>query len=260
MEVRFLEKDENQISYIIGGINPAMANALRRIMMEEVPTMAIDEVEFRKNNSALYDEIVAHRLGLVPLKTDLRSYFLPERCKCEGKGCARCQLKLTLSAKKNGIVSAESIKSKDPKVVPVYLKTPIVKLFKGQDIELEATAVLGKGKAHAKWSPGLVYYKHKPNIEIDSKCDNCAECVAVCPRAVFEQNKDKVSINKDNVLKCTLCNACVESCDRKSVSVKGSENEFIFTVESWGQLTPKQMVTASLDILKEELEDLAKLI
>ncbi len=61
-------------------------------MTEEVPTMAIEDVEFRKNNSILYDEIIAHRLGLVPLKTDLKSYNLPEKCKCKGEGCARFQL------------------------------------------------------------------------------------------------------------------------------------------------------------------------
>ena len=82
-------KDENKLSLIIKDTTPAFVNALRRIILDEVPTMAIEDVEFRKNNSILYDEMIAHRLGLLPLKTDLKSYTVPEHCKCEGKGCAR---------------------------------------------------------------------------------------------------------------------------------------------------------------------------
>jgi len=107
--------------------------------------MAIEDVEVRKNSSSLYDEMIAHRLGLIPLTTDLKSYNLPSECKCEGKGCARCQLVLTLSAKGPGIVYSSSLKSKDPKVKPVFDNFPIVKLLKGQEIELEATATLGTG-------------------------------------------------------------------------------------------------------------------
>ena len=160
MEIRVLSnnKEERKVSFIIKDETPAFANTLRRIMTDEVPTMAIEEVEFRKNNSIMYDEMVAHRLGLVPLTTDIKSYNLPEKCKCDGEGCARCQLKLTLKVPKgSGTVYASELKSKDSAVKPVYPKMPIVKLLKGQSLELEATAVLGKGGMHAKWSPCLAY-------------------------------------------------------------------------------------------------------
>ena len=102
MEIRVLsnDKEKGKLSFIIKDTTPAFVNTLRRIMVEEVPTMAIEDVEFRKNNSILYDEMIAHRLGLISLKTDLKSYNLPENCKCKGEGCARCQLKLTLKASK----------------------------------------------------------------------------------------------------------------------------------------------------------------
>src|SRR3989338_5724411 len=132
MEIRVLSnnKEEGKISFIIKDTTPAFANTLRRIMIEEVPTMAIEDVEFSKNNSILYDEMVAHRLGLVPLKTDLKSYNLPEKCKCNGEGCARCQLKFELKAIKGaGTVYASELKSKDPAVKPFYPKMPIVKLL-----------------------------------------------------------------------------------------------------------------------------------
>ena len=94
----------------------AYLNTIRRFMMEEVPVMAIEDVEFKKNSSVLYDEIIAHRLGLLPLSTDFKSYTLPEKCSCKGEGCARCQLKLTLKGKGPGTVYASDIKTKDPKV------------------------------------------------------------------------------------------------------------------------------------------------
>ena len=73
MEIRVLEnsKEQGKISFILKDSNPVYANTLRRIMIDEVPTMAIEDIEFVKNNSILYDEIIAHRLGLIPLKTDV---------------------------------------------------------------------------------------------------------------------------------------------------------------------------------------------
>ena len=162
MEIRVLEnnKEQGKLSFILKDSNPVFANTLRRLMVGEVPTMAIEDIDFLKNNSILYDEMIAHRLGLIPLKTDLKSYNLPDKCKCEGKGCNRCQLKMVLkNTKGSGTVYASEIKSKDPAVKPVYGDMPVVKLLKGQTLELEATAILGRGKHHVKWSPCHAYYK-----------------------------------------------------------------------------------------------------
>jgi len=255
MEIRSLEKDKEKgkLSFVLKDSNPAYANALRRAMIEEVPTMAIEYVEFRKNNSILYDEIIAHRLGLIPLTTDLRTYNLPEKCKCKGKGCARCQLKLTLKVKGPCIVYASNIKTRDSSVKPVYPKTPIVKLLKGQALELEATAVLGQGKAHAKWSPGNIYYKQKPIIEVN-KCNGCGKCIEACPVNIFELKNNKAVLVKDNLLKCHLCEACVAICPLNGVSVTPS-NDFIFYIESWGQLDPKKIVVSAVKIIQEHLDE-----
>ena len=128
MNIKSLEKGDNKISFLINGINPYIANALRRTIMEEVPVLAIEEIEFRDNSSVLYDEMVALRLGLIPFKTDLKTYELPEECSCKGKGCAKCQLKMMLKVRSAGNVYASEIKTKDPKIKPVYPKMPIVKL------------------------------------------------------------------------------------------------------------------------------------
>lgn len=258
MEVKLLEKskEKDKVSFILRDAAPAFANMLRRYIIEEVPVMSIEDVEFRKNSSVLYDEMIAHRIGLVPLRTDLKSYALSEKCKCEGKGCARCTLKLMLKSKGPGVVYSSEIKSKDPKVKPVFQKIPIVKLLKGQLLEVEATATLGKGKEHAKWSPGHVYYKYRPSIEIASEPENAAELAAKYPQ-IFEMKNNKLLIVKENLLKYDLLDD-FEGMTKGKVKVTEKNNEFIFQIESFGQLDYIEMLTEALIAFEEHLEEFAE--
>ncbi|MBW2994491.1 DNA-directed RNA polymerase subunit D, partial [Candidatus Woesearchaeota archaeon] len=189
-EIQMLNKDKKtgRVDVLLKNTTAALANTIRRTIIDSVPTMAIEEVEFRKNDSVLYDEILAHRLGLIPLKTDLKSYMLPENCKCKGEGCARCTLKLILKAKGPGTVYASDIKSKDPKIKPVYPKMIIVKLLKGQELELEATAILGHGNDHVKFSPGLVWFNAEPKITVTNKAELIEKYKEKFPMDVFDKN------------------------------------------------------------------------
>ncbi len=259
MEVRVLEnnKEQGKLSFILKDSNPVYANTLRRLMIDEVPTMAIEDVEFVKNNSILYDEIIAHRLGLIPLKTDLKSYNLPNKCKCEGKGCNRCQLKMVLRATKGaGIVYASEIKSKDPAIKPVYGDMPIVKLLKNQVLELEASAVLGRGKDHVKWSPCHAYYKYKPIVEITGEVKNPEAIIEVDHNNIFEIKDRKLVVNKDRVLECDLSLDFSEI--DKNVKVTASNTDFVFYVESFGQLSCREIVNKAIDIFDEQLEEFAE--
>ena len=255
METRVLEndKEKGKLSFILKDSNPVFANTLRRLMIEEVPTMAIEYVEFIKNNSILYDEIIAHRLGLIPLKTDLKSYNTQDKCKCEGKGCNRCQLKMVLRASKVGTVYASEIKSKDPAVKPVYGDTPIVKLLKGQSLELEATAILGRGKEHTKWSPCHAYYKYRPIVEITGEIKNPEAIIEVDHNNIFEIKDRKLFINKDKVLDCDLSLDFSEI--DKNVKVTASETDFVFHIESFGQLSCKEIINKAIDIFDETLDE-----
>jgi DNA-directed RNA polymerase subunit D len=257
MEVRVLEsdKEKGKLSFIVKDSSAAFVNTLRRVMVEEIPTMAIEDIEFRKNNSILYDEIIAHRLGLVPLKTDLKSYNLPEDCKCEGKGCARCQVKFTLKASAAGYVYASDLKSKDPAIKPVNPKTPIVKLIKGQSLEMEATAVLGKGKEHSKWSPCLAYYKYKPSIEMGN-VKNPEEIVEATHGNIFEIKNRKLEVIKDNLFKHDMAGV-LEDVSEGEVKVT-HDNDFIFFIESWGQLTCKEILNQAIDIFNKTFDQFAE--
>ncbi|MBD3354764.1 DNA-directed RNA polymerase subunit D [Candidatus Woesearchaeota archaeon] len=258
MEIESLEQDKEKgtLSFVIKDSNPVFVNTLRRMIVEEVPTLAIEDVEFRNNSSALYDEVVAHRLGLIPIKTDLSSYDLPSECSCKGKGCSKCTLKLTLDTGKLGNVYAKDMKSKDPKCTPVFPNSIIVKLLKGQKIELEATAVLGQGKEHAKWSPGLVTYKGYPIFEIESKGETCEEASIKCPVDVYEFKRGKLTVA--NPLNCHFCNACTDACE--GIKIKQSKKDFIINIESWGQLDPREMVKEALKMLQSKADEFEKLL
>jgi len=253
MATKIIEKSENEIKFILDKATPELANALRRAASYEVPVMAIEDVYFLKNSSALYDEIIAHRLGLIPLK-GAKGYVLPAECTCKGKGCAKCQTKAKLKVKGPAIVTASDLKFKDPAIKPVYPDMPIVKLLEGQEIELEAVAVLGKGKDHTKWSPCLAFYRQYPSITISQKdLKNAKQIAEICPRKVFEV-KDSKLVVKD-LEACNLCLACVDK-SKGAVKVSGEEDKFIFTIESWGQRSPKEILTESCKILKKQLSEL----
>jgi len=249
MDVKPIEVNENYVKFVIDGISAELINCLRRFASFEVPVMAIDKVLFVKNTSVLYDEMIALRLGLIPLKTDLASYVLPEECKCKGAGCGRCQVKLTLKATGPCVVYAKDLVSKDPAIKPVYPEMPIVRLLDGQELELEAIAVLGKGKVHAKWSAGLAFYQRYPKISIKN-VKKPKEVVEVCPRKVFELKNNTLKIV--NLEACNLCQACQDQTNDEIV-VSGLDDKYIFAFESWGQLPATEVLNHAASKISEQL-------
>jgi DNA-directed RNA polymerase subunit D len=153
--IEVIESSDARIRVRLKGIDRAYANALRRVAISQVPVMAIDDVVILENSSVMFDELVAHRLGLIPLKTDLTRYNLPEDCDCKSAlGCPKCRVLLVLDAEATDrpkTVTSADLVSEDPESKPVSENIPITKLAPGQRIKLEAYARLGKGSEHAKW-------------------------------------------------------------------------------------------------------------
>lgn len=213
-------------------LSPAMMNTLRRLLSGEVPTLALEVIEIRKNSGILYDEVFAHRLGLLPLTTPVGDYDLPSEEEITNQEySAKSSLKATLVAKGPCTVYAKDIKFKDPKVKPVYPDAPLAKLLEGQEIEIEATAVLGKGKEHTKWSPGLVYYHEIPKLKGKS-------LPVKDERGLIEAGHD-------------------------SDEFETGTRHYYLRIEAWGQLKPTEMLTLAIDefnkILKE-FDGLVKVI
>ena len=250
------DKKNGKLSFLLKDSTSAFINTVRRLIMEEVPTLAVEDIEVKDNNSALYDELLGLRIGLVPIKTDLKSYVLKENCKCEGAGCAQCELKVNLKVTKKGMVLAEDAESSDPKCKFVYPNMPIVKLLAKQKVDLLMTAVMGKGKDHVKWSPGLVFYKREPVIEI-GKVKDSVKVAERCPKNVFSAKVDKLAIIKENLYGCHLCGQCTDLDENITI---GESNNFIFNLESWGQLSCKEILDTSAEILIAKVEAMESLI
>ncbi len=264
MEIKILDLSENSIKFILSGCSTAFANAIRRIAISEVPTMAIEDVFFYENTSVLNDEFIAQRLGLIPLKTDLDTYVLPEKCKCKSEmGCSECRVTGTLDVEakdSSRTVYSGDLKFEDPNIRPVSDKIPIVKLEVGQKLKLEFHAKLGTGKQHSKWQPvSTCVYKYMPIININQKeCDLCGSCVRACPKKILTMDKGKLEVL--DVLKCTLCMECVKACPKKppAIEVKWDNTTFIFTVESTGSLPVKRILLEAGEILKNKAEEISK--
>ncbi len=258
MDIKTLKNEGNKLTLLIKDTDTIYVNTLRRAIVTEVSTLAIRKVTIAKNNSALFDEMIAQRLGLIPFTTPLGNYTPQNDCTCKGVGCAKCQVSLILKAEGPLTVYAGDLKIQDLDVKAVHAKIPIVKLLKGQELEFEAIATLGTGKEHAKFSPALVYYKGYPKITLD-KIKNPEEVAKSCPDDVYELQGKQIKVK--NLEACTLCNACVDIADPQgSVIVEASEKDFIFTIESWGKLTPQQLLQEALNVMDEKLDEFVKLL
>lgn len=248
---KIIQKDKEKLIFT-SKISESLANAIRRSVLE-IPVLAIDDVEIYKNDSALYDEIIAHRLGLIPLVSE-KDMNLKEDCSCGGKGCGKCSIQLKLQAKGPGVVYSKDLKGK---AEVVYPNIPITLLREDQELEFVATAILGKGTEHAKFVPGLVYYRNLAEIEIKN-CDACKECVEVCPLGLFSLEGKKVEV-KDS-WKCDFCDTCVEACKEKgndAITIRPSE-EIIFFIESFGNMDAKDILVDAVKALKENLKQVEK--
>jgi len=253
MHIKILSKKDNKIVFLLKDAHNVFANTLRRIMLSEVPTLAVKTVTFVKNTSALFDEIIAHRLGMLPLVTDLESYALPSKCSCKGAGCVKCQVSFTIKAEGPLTVYASDLKSQDPKIKPAFGKMPLVQLLKGQELEFEAIVTLGIAKDHAKYNAGLVYYIGEPKVTIN-KTNNPEDVEKSCPTNVFELKGKQLKVVAED--KCILCNACVDiNNPKEGIEVEASEKNFIFTIESYGKFTPEVMLCKALDVLDDKLSE-----
>ena len=257
MEITIIHKDKNDIHFLIEGPDVAFANALRRTMLTRLPAMAIDEVLILENTSVMYDEMIAQRLGLIPITTVLEDYNLPQKCDCEGKGCSLCQCTLTLekeSGDEDLMVYSRDLTSQDPKVVPASGDIPLVKLAPNQTLIIEAYAMLGTGVENAKFQPvATVAYKYVPLVTVDkNKCNLCGNCVEACPKKILRLEGDTIATQ--NTLECSLCEACVEECEPGAITIDSKADSFLFKVESSGALPPEEIAEKAAELLKERIQ------
>ncbi len=271
MVVELRRLDSRSIELKCKGFPLPFVNVLRRYALAKVPCMAVDIVRVIDNNSVLFDEILAHRLGLIPLYSEeaLRKYReVPlEKCaecsenidSCPKELVDKCFVFMVLrieSRDRELTVYSRDIKSYDPDVYPVYDNIPIVVLGPGQRIWVEMFARLSNGLEHAKWSPATVAVsRYVADVVVDeSLCTGCGKCASVCPRGVLKVDGGKVNVV--NAEECVICKQCVANCPSKAIDVVPRDDEYVLHIESSGALKPTTIVREAANILIGELESM----
>ncbi len=270
MRIKVLETDEQFGRFLIEEATPAQVNAIRRTLLSDVPTMAIETVEINQgiirddegkeyeSIAPLFDEIIAHRLGLLPVPTDLDSYVFRDSCECGGVGCPHCTITYIINKKGPCTVYSgdlipvgndSSLKIKDGLI-------PIVELKEKQALIAYAIAELGTGREHAKWQPvsglGYTYY---PTIRIDMKrcSDKCKELVASCPSKAKKTDGNIVTITK--IEACYDLMKCIDMCE-EAVEVEYDESRIIMQYETDGSVSAKDAIEYALLLLDESFRSL----
>jgi len=243
MNVKKLKAEGNELRLLVKGTDAKFLNALRRMAMNSVPVLAVEDISLYRNNSVLFDEYLASRLALLPIKTDSKLYK-------EGD-----KVKLSVAKKGPCTVYSGDIECSDPKTEMVNKKVPIVKLGADQEIKIEMSAVMGTGRGHVKWQPGIVAFNEVPEIREKEKLKNPKTVVESCPKEVLELKAGKVVLK--DPYECTLCGRCETESDGR-LEVTGSNGSFILNVESFGQLPAGQILLKAAEKLKEKSKEFEK--
>ena len=272
MDIKILEMEERKCKFILKNASPAKANALRRTMLTDIPKMAIDTVDFHlgpidvdgrefESITPLFDEIIAHRLGMVPVPTrpDGFEFNFKDECTCGGVGCPNCTFMYSLN--KHGPctvlsgdmmpVGSDSFRVCDPNI-------PIVELADRQSVLIYAHVVKGTARKHVKWQVANgVGYKYMPSIEIGNVMDP-EEVAKKCPKKVFEVVDGKLKVIEERLFDCILCETCSET--DSEVKLTSKDDEFVFTFETDGSLTAQQVLDEAVKILSDSAKDLGEKI
>jgi len=271
--LEILHMDEMELKFKLTGVNPVIANGLRRLLFSNVPTVAIETIHVWQNTGIVQDEVLAHRLGLIPFR--INPDDLDMRAPSE-EFSDRNAFKFEL---KTGVITAEMLDAKgqhyavhasDMVWVPltqeqatkfkdnpprvVHNDVLITKLRPGQELEMEMYCEKGYGRTHAKWNPvATASYQYETQIEVDNDKMALAEkqrLVNICPIGVFEieDSGDVVVVRKDD---CTTCRLCIEELKDKVKLYKERDN-YIYHIESTGALPVRRLLKLALGALKEK--------
>lgn len=286
--IEILELGKEHIKFVLHNADLSVANALRRIILSEVPTMAIEYVTVKANSSSMNDEYVAHRLGLIPLvSSNVDQFNFPHETYYDNTAANNpiFTVKYSLKVKNEGKdtlevtsydLKQEGIETEDQRSVkPVEYSSVngeprgilIMKLAPNQELDLECVAHKGQGKFHSKWSPcSICNFQYEPHIEIDQmKMTNLStaqkmKLVDSCPKRVYSYHSKSGQVEIENPNACIFCDECTKTAGEfgtqylDMIKVGFTKNKFIFTVESNGSLKPDEIIDSALTQLTYKLE------
>ena len=248
MDIKKVYEDGSQVKYLVKGTDCVFMNTLRRAMMTYVPCLAVDTVQIYENDSVIFDEMLSNRLGLLPIKTDVKTYKKKDT------------VKLVLEKTGPCIVTSKDIKCTDPKIEVLDKKIPITKLGKGQSLKIEMTAVMGTGDEHAKFEPAIVSYNELIEIENDENYDTKA-ILSQMPKGSVEVKAGKLFLS--DPYNISNQNQHLDILRKNGVRFSFSKTDFVLTIDYTGQLTPKEVLQSAIEQLELkfiELEEQVKKI
>lgn len=289
LEIHVTKKEAREANFDLINIDTSIANAFRRIMISEVPSVAAESIFVFNNTSVIQDEVLAHRIGLIPLKVDPDEVAWVDQVE-EGetpKFTDENTIVLTLDVTctdnpnapkgstnpkelyRNSHVYAKDLKFEPQgKQVEKFKGNPVVaadpniliaKLRPGQEISLRAHCVLGVGSDHAKFSPvATASYRLMPVIDIKQpiKGDQARRFQRCFPPGVIEINKDGEAYVKD-ARKDTVSREVLRYEEfNDKVKLGRRRDHFIFNVESTGAMRPEEIFLKSVQILKNKANKL----
>ncbi|KAF5183958.1 Dna-directed rna polymerase subunit d [Thalictrum thalictroides] len=286
-KIKIREIKDDYLKFELRETDASMANALRRVMIAEVPTIAIDLVEIEVNSSVLNDEFISHRLGLIPLTSDraMGMRFSRDCDACDGDGqCEHCSVEFHLDVRcdqdQTLDVTSADLMSTDPSVLPVDVAAKsnssaydasenrgiiIVKLRRGQELRLRAIARKGIGKDHAKWSPAAtVTFMYEPEIRINEEMmeslsiDEKRSWIESSPTKVFDIDPNTQQVVVTDPEAYTYDEEVIKKAEAMGkpglVEIEAKEDSFIFTVESTGAIKASKLVVNAIEVLKQKLD------
>lgn len=254
MKVKIFSNKGDKLEFLLEDTDISFANSLRRVMISEVPTMSVEWVDIVDNNSVLFDEVISHRFGMMPVKFDPDKFVFTEDCKCKGKGCPLCQVVFVLDKKGPSIVRSGDLKTSDKSVTPTDPEFILAELLEGQAIKLEAVVRLGLGTKHAKHHAANASYNYYPVITVKGSAEDAKNAVKACPKGILEVKGTEIDIKDPS--KCDLCRLCMEN--SKNVEIKGDPSRIVFRVESVSGLKPEYIVSKAAEILGEKAAEFKK--
>lgn len=255
IHVRFLEANPTRANFIIQNFNLETANSLRRYMLAEIPTVAIDLVEVLDNTSVLADEFICHRLGLIPLNSrGVEELIYSRDCDCENY-CDQCSITLELNAKCEGdeimrVYARDLVLVSNPPNdqvgQPVITDEDrqgscIVKLRRGQAIHMRCIAKKGIAKEHAKWAPSAaIGFEYDPanklhHLDLWYEGDD--------PKQEWPVDEERVNLDGGH------------PAEDEPFNYDAVPQRFFMDVETVGGLDPDQIVNRGIKGLQQKLAE-----
>ncbi|KXN82871.1 DNA-directed RNA polymerases I and III subunit RPAC1 [Leucoagaricus sp. SymC.cos] len=289
LRIKVQRLSNRSIDFDLVGVDASIANAFRRILIAEVPTIAVERVYVWDNTSVIVDEVLSHRLGLVPLNVDpaLMQFKTHPDDIATDRNTLVFSLNVTCTRNPNPppksdkeplpselyinheVLSGHFVwkPAGDQKSVFEGLPTPgptnlnivLNKLRPGQTVSMELHAVKGVGKDHAKFSPvATASYRLLPHIKITKPIPpHLAEKFQKCfsPGVIkFDPVSKEVYVDEENVRKDSVSREVLRHPEFvDSVELGRVRDFFLFNIESESAYPPERLFPESIRVMREKI-------